>query len=103
MLAIVWFICSVSIALIGTLHRFDVLSLQPHNTTSLFNVASTAFFVNFTSHPLSHSCGNAKRLCTSPGNRYAVRACGGSCGRLSIRLAIVVMIVPLGRVIVLGV
>ena len=79
-----------------------MLSRHPRNTALSLRFPSTEFFVNFTSHPLSHNCGSASKLCARPGNRYAVLAYGGNCGRLRVMLAVVVMVVPFGMVIVFG-
>ena len=56
-----------------------------------------------TSHPLSHNCGKAKRLCVKPGRRYARRAFGGNCGKFKTMFAVVDMVVPFGMVMFFGV
>ena len=87
---------------IGTLHRFKVGSLYPCNTTLPLRVDSTESCWNVTLHPLSHSCGSARRLWASTGRMYAVCAFHGKFGKSRVTSAVVVILVPLGMVIVFG-
>ncbi len=93
----------VPVGLIGRCHNFVCGSLGPSNTVSPWMVTLHNFLVNVTSHPLSQNCRVASNdVCDNCGTMWPVVISSGSHGMSRLQVCVDWILLPSGRVILMG-